>query len=374
MSMRAWRGLVTVAVMSALVAGCGDGSGAVEDESGGAAAEAPESGSAGSSASGKKACLVATGSGVNDRGFNQSAWEGVQAGAKSADLEAQYVQADQESDYTSATQAFTKQPCRLIVTTSFAMTDATKTVAERTPDKQFAIVDVSYDPPIDNVRGLLFDAGQASFLAGYLAAGTSESGVVATYGGQKIPPVTLFMDGFADGVAHYNDVHDTDVHLLGWTKESQDGTFIGNFTDQAKGKQIARGFMDQGADVIFGLGSLADIGAVAAIQESGGGKVKMIWPNTDGCESLPDACEVMLTSVLKNVAVATQEVVEQAAAGEFESGVYVGTLANGGVGIAPFHELEDEVPPELAQEVDDVKGQIVSGELTVTSAATPKAG
>jgi basic membrane protein A and related proteins len=364
MSMRAWRGLVTVAVMSALVAGCGDGSGAVEDESGGgAAAEAPDSGSAGSSASGKKACLVATGSGVNDRGFNQSAWEGVQAGAKAADLEAQYVQADQESDYTSATQAFTKQPCRLIVTTSFAMTDATKTVA-----------DVSYDPPIDNVRGLLFDAGQASFLAGYLAAGTSESGVVATYGGQKIPPVTLFMDGFADGVAHYNDVRDTDVELLGWKKESQDGTFVGNFTDQAKGKQIARGFMDQGADVIFGLGSLADIGAVAAIQESGGGKVKMIWPNTDGCESLPDACEVMLTSVLKNVAVATQEVVEQAAAGEFESGVYVGTLANGGVGIAPLHELEDEVPPELAQEVDDVKEQIVSGELTVTSAATPKAG
>jgi len=373
MSMTAWRGLMAMALVAALVGGCGDGSGPVEDE-GGASSEAPASESSESSGSGKKACLVATGAGVNDRGFNQSAWEGVQAGAKSAGLEPQYVQADQESDYTSATQAFTKQPCRLIVTSSFAMTDATKTVAERTPDQQFAIVDVSYDPPIDNVRGLVFDAGQASFLAGYLAAGMSESGVVATYGGQKIPPVTLFMDGFAGGVTHYNEVREAEVRLLGWNKAGQDGTFVGNFTDQAKGKQIARGFMDQGADVIFGLGGLPDLGAIAAIQEDGGGNVKMIWPNTDGCESLPDACAVMLTSVLKNIAVATKGVVEEAAAGEFESGVYVGTLANDGVGLAPFHEFEDEVPAELAQELEDVKEQIVSGSLTVTSAAAPKAG
>ncbi len=371
--MTAWRGLVAMALISALAAGCGDGSGAVEEEDGGTATEAPASGASGSSAGGKKACLVTTGAGVNDRGFNQSAWEGVQQGAETAGLEAQYVQADQESDYTSATAAFTKQPCRLIVTTSFAMTDATKAVAERTPDQQFAIVDVAYDPPIDNVRGLVFDAGQAAFLGGYLAAGVSESGVVATYGGQKIPPVTLFMDGYADGIAHYNETHDADVELLGWSKAGQDGTFVGNFTDKAKGKQIARGFMDQGADVIFGLGGLPDVGAIAAIQESGGGKVKMIWPNTDGCESLPDACGVMLTSVLKNIAVATKEVVEEAEAGKFESGVYVGTLANGGVGLAPFHELDDEVPAELAQELEDVEEQIVSGSLTVSSAATPKA-
>ncbi len=377
MSMRAWRGLVTVTLVSALVAGCGDGSGEVEEEGAagaGTAAEAPAPGSAGSSSSGKKACLVVTGSGVNDRGFNQAAWEGVQAGAEVADLEAQHVQADQESDYASATEAFTKQPCRLIVTTSFAMTDATQRVAQRTPDQQFAIVDVSYDPPIENVRGLIFDTGQAAFLGGYLAAGMSESGVVATYGGQKIPPVTIFMDGFADGVAHYNEAHGADVRLLGWDKAGQDGTFVGNFTDQAKGKQIASGFMDQGADVIFGLGSLADIGAVAAIKERGGGKVRMIWPNTDGCEALPDDCGVMLTSVLKNVATATQGVVEEAAGGKLEPGDYVGTLENGGVGLAPFHDFEDDVPGELAQEVEDVKQQIISGELEITSPATPKAG
>lgn len=375
--MKVWRGVVVTALLAALVAGCGDGDGAVDegDGGGGVTAAAPESGDSGTAGSGgRKACLVTTGSGVNDGGFNQSAWEGTQDGAKASGLQAQYVQADQESAYTSATEAFTKQPCKLIITTSFAMTDATKTVSERTPDKDFAIVDVAYEPQLDNVRGLIFDVGQASFLGGYLAAGMSESGVVATYGGQKIPTVTLFMDGFADGIEYYNEQHDTDVRLLGWDKAEQDGTFVGNFTDQAKGKQIARGFMDQGADVIFGLGSLADIGAAAAIKEGGGGKVSMIWPNTDGCASLPNSCDIMLSSVLKNVAVATKEVVEQAADGKFESGTYVGTLENDGVGLGGFHEYEDKVPAELKQELDEVKEQIESGALEVSSPSTPKDG
>jgi basic membrane protein A len=189
----------------------------------------------------------------------------------------------------------------------------------------------------------------------------------------KIPPVTLFMDGFVDGVDFYNERHDTDVRVLGWDKDNQDGTFVGNFTDQAKGKQIARGFMDQGADVIFGLGSLPDIGAAAAIKEGGGGKVAMIWPNTDGCEALPESCDIMLSSVLKRVAVATQEVVEQAAAGKFEAGTYVGTLENEGVGLGAFHEWEDRVPAELKEELEEVEQQIVAGEIEVTSAATPRA-
>ncbi|MGH2761110.1 MAG: BMP family lipoprotein [Thermoleophilaceae bacterium] len=366
--MRARLGPAVAAILVVLAAGCGDDGEPVQDEG----AQAPAPGSSGSSGEGgRKACLVVTGSGINDGGFNQSAWEGVQAGAEASGLEAQYVQADQEADYLSATEAFTKQPCRIIVTTSFAMTDATKTVAERTPNKDFAIVDVSYDPPIPNVRGLVFDSGQAAFLGGYLAAGMSESGVVATYGGVKIPPVTLFMDGYVDGVEHYNQEHDADVRVLGWSKDEQEGTFVGNFTDQAKGAQIARGFMDQGADVIFGLGSLPDLGAAAAIQDSGGGNVKMIWPNTDGCEERPAICDILLTSVLKNVAVATQGVVEEAAAGEFESGTYVGTLENEGVGLAPFHEFEDDVPPELAQEVEEVTQQIIDGEIEVRSEATP---
>jgi basic membrane protein A len=366
--MKARRGSAAVAMLLVVAAGCGDDGDPVVEEP---TPTQSSSGSSGSSGDGKKACLVVTGSGINDGGFNQSAWEGVQAGADASGLEAQYVQADQEADYLSATEAFTRQPCRIIVTTSFAMTDATKTVAERVPGKDFGIVDVSYEPPLPNVRGLVFDSGQASFLGGYLAAGMSASGIVATFGGVKIPPVTLFMDGYVDGVAHYNVTHDTDVEVLGWDKENQEGTFVGNFTDQAKGKQIAHGFMDQGADVIFTLASLPDLGAAAAIQESGGGKVKMIWPNTDGCEERPGICDILLTSVLKNVAVATEGVTKEAADGRFESGTYVGTLANDGVGLAPFHEFEDDVPPELAEEVEEVKQKIIDGEIEVRSAASP---
>ncbi len=84
-----------------------------------------------------------------------------------------------------------------------------------------------------------FDTAQAGYLAGYLAAGMSKSGKVGTYGGLKIPPVTIFMDGFVDGVAHYNQVHSTNVAALGWNKATQNGLFANSFTDQAKGKQLA---------------------------------------------------------------------------------------------------------------------------------------
>jgi basic membrane protein A len=377
MNVRGWLPLVVLLAALALLAGCG---GADTEATDGAAAPeptAPETtgettGGAAAGAETQQACLVIGGDGVTDRGFNQSAWEGAQAGAKTVGWTARYVFAPQGSDAVPTIAEFTRESCGIIIPVSFLYTDQTEQAAERYRDEKFAIVDVSYQPPLDNVRGLVFDSAQSSFLAGYLAAGMTQTAVVGTYGGIKIPPVTLFMDGYAKGIEHYNSVHGTDVRLLGWNLEKQDGTFVGNFTDTAKGKQIAQALMQQRADVIFGLGGLPDFGAAQAIESQGAGKVSMIWPNTDGCVAVPKHCDIFLTSVLKGVHVVVEQAVKDAANGEFTGGTYLGTLENDGVGIAPYHEFEDDVPDALKEEIEEIREQIASGELEVSSASKPQ--
>ncbi len=356
--MRAASLAVLAGIVAVAIAGCGNGTTA----SGGGA-----TGGEASSGGGELACLVTSGSGVSDHSFNQAAWTGVKAGAEATGLEPRYAQAESSAQYQSAASAFTKQPCALVITNGFTMADATEAVSEEDPEDHFAIVDFAFEPPLANVQGLQFDAGQAAFLAGYAAAGYSKTGVVATYGGEKQPPLTLFMDGYVDGVDYYNKTHGTDVKVLGWDEGSQSGTFIGSFTDQAKGEQIVSDFIGQGADVILTLGGLANEGALAAV-ERGDGEAKLVWPDTDGCVEQKDACEWILTSVMKNISLATQLAVEGAAEGHYEKGNYVGTLANEGVEIAPFR---GKVEKKLEEEVEATKQKIIDGKVKVESPSTP---
>ncbi len=139
--------------------------------------------------------------------------------------------------------------CGFVLTVGYELVPATDAAAIANPDVDFAIVDDVVDQP--NVKPIVFNTAQAAFLAGYLAAGVSQTGKVATFGGGNQPPVTLFMDGFVDGVASYNAVHGTAVQALGWNKATQDGVFTGDFEDINKGLVTTQGFIDQGADVIL---------------------------------------------------------------------------------------------------------------------------
>src|SRR5699024_5324894 len=136
--------------------------------------------------------------------------------------------------------------CDLVFTVGFLLAPATGTAAEANPDVDFAIMDSTAQNPdgdpieVDNAKPIEFNTAEAAFLAGYRAAGMSETGKVATYGGVNIPTVTSFMDGFVDGVAHYNHAHDTDVEAMGWNKETQEGSITGDFEDQSKRSEERR--------------------------------------------------------------------------------------------------------------------------------------
>jgi basic membrane protein A and related proteins len=315
------------------------------------------------------ACMVTDTGGIDDKSFNASAWQGMQAAQKDGKATVKYAQSKAESDYVPNIQGFVQQNCKLIVTVGGLMGTATTNAAGTDPNQHFAIVDSNGNGK--NVQGLQFNTAQAGFLAGYLAAGYSKTGKVATFGGQKIAPVTIYMDGFYEGVQYYNKQKSKNVQVLGWNETAQNGSFTGSFTDQTQGQQIATNFIQQGADVIFPVAGGSGLGGAAAAQASGG-KAVVIWVDTDGCTSAPQYCSVFLSTAFKNVNNAVQKAVEDSSGGTFATTDYIGTLQNGGVGLSPYHDFDSKIDAGLKSEIDQVKSDITSGKITITSPSQPK--
>ena len=361
--MRASRGiqLGAIAVAGVLVlAACGSKAATSTGTSSGS--------SSGSAAAAFKACMVTDIGGINDKSFNASAWAGMEGAQKDGKATVKYIESKTEADYTTNISNLLSEKCNLIVTVGGLMGTATGDAAKANPNQHFAEVD--YPGNGTNWQGLQFNAAQGGFLGGYLAAGYSKSGKVATYGGLQIAPVTVYMDGFAEGVAYYNQQKGTNVAVLGWDEASQKGSFAGGFTDQSQGQTLAKNFIQQGADVIFPVAGSVGIGTAAEVQSEGKGVV--IWVDTDGCLSATQYCNIFLSTVFKNVQGSVQTAVESDSAGNFVAKDYLGTLSNGGTGLSPFHQFDSKVSTSLKDELKQVQADIVSGKITIKSPAQPK--
>ncbi|HYN95157.1 MAG TPA: BMP family ABC transporter substrate-binding protein [Pilimelia sp.] len=338
-----------------------------------ACGDAPEENDAGGNAAEKyTACMVTDVGGIDDRSFNTSAWNGIKAAAADdANIESKYVASSQEADYETNLTQYVNQDCNFILAVGGLMANATTKIAKANANQQFGIVDAKLDAT--NVYPMQFDTAQAAFLAGYLAAGYTKSGKVGTYGGMKIPPVTIFMDGFADGVAHYNQVKGKSIQVLGWNKASQNGSFTNDFVKQDEGKKVGDTLVAQGVDVIMPVAGGAGLGTAAAAQAAAG-KYAVIWVDVDGCESAEQYCSTFLTTVVKNIPDAVQDAVTKGAKKESLASAagFLGTLENNGVSLAPYHEFDSKVPAALKGEVDKLKADIIAGTVKVTSPAQPK--
>jgi basic membrane protein A and related proteins len=335
-----------------------------------AAATSPAaSASATASGSGSNflACMVTDTGGINDKSFNQTAWLGMQEAAKAnSNITIRNIQSiPPNTDYARNIGTFIGEKCGIIVTVGFLMGDATQAAAKKYPSQDFAIVDYTYSPALSNVDALVFNTVQDGFLGGYLAAGMSKTGKVATFGGQELPTVTIYMDGFWDGVQYYNSKHGTHVSVLGWNEQTQKGEFSGDFTNETKGQTITTTFIQEGADVIFPVAGNVGLGAAKAVQQADGqgGKVNMLWVDTDGCVSAAQYCQYFISSVEKGIDTAVKTAVLQAASKTFKGGNYIGDLANGGVTLAPLHDFSSKVPASLQAELRTVGIGIASGSI-----------
>jgi basic membrane protein A len=269
----------------------------------------------------------------------------------------------------------------MIIAAGFFLGADTASVATQYPDIKFGIFDYGYPDPflpdgnpgkdacIPNVMGQVFKTDQAAFLAGYVAAGMAlqldpDDPAIGYFGGAKIPTVTIFAVGAQFGMDKYNEVHGTNVRFIGWDNETGEGLFTGDFSDLTKGKESAESLFDEGADIFMGVGGLIGAPGFDVARERGG---YGIWVDTDGYNSLQGVQDVILTSIMKNMDVSNFTVVKDAVEGNFEGCTnYVGDMVNNGVGLGPYHDLDGEVPADLKAEVEDLKAQIISGEITDT--------
>ena len=352
--------VAALSLLALLAAACGS--------SGTTSSSAPSSPSAAAAAK-FKACVISDTGTINDKSFNQSAWLAATqaAGASGGKISAQYLPSSSPADYAPNITSFINQKCGVIVTNGYLMGDATSTAAKANPNQKFAIIDFGYAKPFKNVDALVFNTVQDGFQGGYLAAGMSKTGKVATFGGQDLPTVTIYMDGYWDGVQYYNQKHHKNVQVLGWNEKTQKGSFTGNFTDVTAGQRLTNTFISEGADVIFPVAGNVGLGAAKAVQvadaAAGTQKVNMMWVDTDGCISNAQYCKYFITSINKGITNAVRHAIDTAANGTFTGGNYIGTLANGGVGLAPYHDFASKIPPALQSEVAQIKADIISGKI-----------
>jgi basic membrane protein A and related proteins len=366
----AWATAALAVSATLVVAACGSSSSSAPSSSSSSTPASSTSSSAAASGSSFVGCMVADTGTIDDRSFNESAWEGMQAAAKAdPSITVKYLPSSQSTNavYSANINTFIGEKCGIIVTVGYLMAQVTATAAKAHPSDNFAIVDNPGAPVISNQSSLVYDTVQDGFLGGYLAAGMTKTGKVAEYGGQELPTVTIYMDGFWDGVEYYNQQHHTSVQVLGWNEQTQKGEFTNSFTDETAGQTITQTFIDEGADIIFPVAGDVGLGTVKAVatadQQAGSDKYNMLWVDTDGCFSVPQDCQYFISSVTKGIVPSVEQDVLAAAHGTFKGGNYIGTLANNGVSLAPFHDFASKVPAALQAELKTVQAGIESGSI-----------
>lgn len=313
------------------------------------------------------ACEVTDTGGIDDASFNETAWKGVQDAIEAgyATEESDFIESQAPADYEPNINSFIEADCGLIITVGFLLTEATAAAADANPDQNFLLLDSAVDPERDNVVGAVFDTTGAAFMAGYVAAGVSQTGTVATYGGIQLPcAVTCFMDGFVYGVRYYNQQNDADVQVLGWNPEDETGVFTGDFESLENGRNVTQSFIDEGADVILPVAGPVGQGSAALAQELG--DIWVIGVDADWKQTLPQYEDVILTSVLKGLDVAVFDTIQAVAEGSFTGGTTTFGIQEEGVGLGP---IDDSVDQALVDEIDTIQEQLISGELVASDMA-----
>jgi basic membrane protein A and related proteins len=315
-----------------------------------------------------KVGLVTDTGGVNDKSFNQSAWEGVQKAAKEMGFDAKFIESKQPTDYEKNIDQFATEKYDVVVTVGFLMGDATALKAKQYPKVKFAIIDNSYFPTKDskacpdtakdcyadggltNVTSLMFEEDQVGFLAGVLAAGMSKSGTVCTVSGMEIPPVERYVIGFQQGAQ--------------WQKAGTKAlnVYIPSFTDPAKGKETGLSMIGQGCDVVFGVGGNTGNGGLLAAKEN---NLMAIGVDVDQYNTYPEVKDALISSAMKNVDAAVYNYLKDVKAGTSKAGVSTATLQNGGVGLAPYHDWDSKIPADLKAKITSATDGLKSGSIKI---------
>jgi basic membrane protein A len=291
---------------------------------------------------------------INDKSFNQSAWEGVQQAEKELGAKIQYIETADAKDYAKNIATFADEKYDVIVTVGFGMGEATDAAAPTYPDVDFIGVDQFQAADVPGVVGLNFPEDNAGFLVGALAAAMSESHKIgAVCGTDVVPPVWRFGEGYKAGAAYSDSLtgNTTEVFVV----YHSDVGFDKTFTDPEWGAQTAQSMMDQGADAIFGCGGITGNGAITQAAQAG---KYAIGVDTDQYLTLPEAAPMMLSSAMKLITPGVFNLIKASQDGSFPVGNFFGDA-----GYAPYHDLDSKVPAEVKAQMEEINAGLLDGSI-----------
>lgn len=339
----------TILILSVtLVSGCGGG---------GSPPSTGQSASGGAQKSSVSVGLTTSIAGLGDQGFNDLAAAGVKKAETDLGVKGTVVESKAETDYVPNLQGFSDDGTSLVYAVGFLMQDALKEVAQRAPQSKFAIIDANVNLP--NVASITFKEEQGSFLAGAFAAlmtkggkgntmpklkGTMKLGFI---GGGDIPLIHKFQEGFEQGAKAV----DPNIQVL--------VAYAGSFTDAAKGKELALSQYNSGADIVYQAAGPTGTGVIEAAKQL---DRFVIGVDADQNSLAP---ENVITSMQKRVDVAVYATIKAVADGTFKPGLTVFGIENGGIGLAPFHGLDNAVPANVKTEIKSYEDKIKSGEIKI---------
>lgn len=314
-----------------------------------------------------KACLVTDAADYMEGAPDSEAIDGLDRAQRELGIETNHVTAAQPADYARVLQSLVDAQCDMIIGLGAPIADAVEAAAKTNPGVQFALLDATPNSAPANLRPVLFSTHESGFLAGYLAAASSTTGKVGAFGSLNIPAVSIYLDGFVQGVDHYNQTKQGKVEALGWSLEAQDGTFVRSdsspYDDPVAGRAAAQSLVDEGADVILAVAGHSGVGALELAAQNDA--VRIIWSDTNGCLTQPENCPQMLGSVVKDRDTAVFEMIRADQSGNRAAGIFAANLRNGGTGLVAGGD--GEFDPTLTSELDSVTRGIIDGAITVTS-------
>jgi basic membrane protein A len=288
---------------------------------------------------------------IDDKSFNQSAWEGVKQAEADLGATVDYVETKDAKDYGANIALFADQNYDIIVTVGFALGEATLEAAAKYPEVKFIGVDQFQVEEIPNVAGLIFAEDKSGFLAGALAAMMTESNkIAAVLGTDLVPPVVAFKEGYEAGAKYITP----DIEVI---STYHPGGLDVAFTDPEWGGTTAKQALDQGADVVFGAGGKTGNGALMEVAGSEG--KYCIGVDTDQWLTVPEAHSCLISSAMKLIVPGVFNLINFDVEGSFPSGNYLGP-----VGLAPFHDFEDTIPQDVKAKLEEIDDGLRDGSIS----------
>ena len=282
-----------------------------------------------------------------DKSFNEAAYGGAERWKAETGGTYKELEMQSEAQREQALRRLAEAGANPVVMTGFAFGDVLNTVAPDFPDTKFAIIDMVVDQP--NVKSVVFNEHEGSYLVGMMAALASKTGTVGFIGGMDIPLIRKFGCGYAEGVKAVNPDATIVMNMTGTTPSA--------WNDPVKGAELAKAQKSQGADVIYAAAGGTGIGVLQAAADEG-----ILSIGVDSNQNYLHPGQV-LTSMTKRVDNAVYEAFKEGA--DMTTGINVMGLANDGVGFAMDEHNAALVTPEMKAAVDAAAEKIKSGEIVV---------